>query len=85
MEQIYELIEKKIKEAGYERDVDGRQIYEEICDGIEDKENGTYIFMCKKEDDVVFEYNVQIFDDEFNLSTLTINDGGKLMTIDFDS
>lgn len=84
MEELYKKIEEKIRLAGYTKEVDGREIYEDICDGIEDKDNGAYVFMSKKSDDCFFEYNVQIYDEEFNLSTLTINDNGSVYTVNFD-
>ena len=37
MEEIYRLIEDKIKAAGYNGAVSGEEIYDEICDEIEDK------------------------------------------------
>ena len=52
MEEIYRLIEEKIKASGYLGYASGEEIYDEICDEIEEKENGSYIFMSKKEDDV---------------------------------
>lgn len=84
MEELYKAIEEKIREAGYKGMVSGEEVYDDICEGIEDKENGTYIFMSKRDDDSVFEYNVQVFDEEFNLSTLTITSKGEVVTVNFD-
>lgn len=85
MEELYKAIEEKIRQAGYGKNVDGGKIYDEICDGIEGRENGTYVFMSRHDDDSIFEYNVQIFDEEFNLSFLTINDNGNIIKVDFDN
>ena len=41
MDEFYRAIEEKIAESGYPGSVDGEAIYDEICDEIEDKENGT--------------------------------------------
>jgi hypothetical protein len=68
MEEIYRIIEEKIKASGYLGEVNGEEIYEEICDEIEEKEEGSYIFMSKKEDDVFFEYKIDVMDEQFNLS-----------------
>ena len=68
MEELYRMIEDKIYASGYEGQVNGEDIYDEICDEIEDKENGSYIFMSKKEDDVLFEYKIDVMDENFNLS-----------------
>lgn len=85
MEELYRAIEGKIKAAGYERAVNGQDIYEDICEQIEDKDNGSYILLSKFFDDVVFEYVVTIMDEDFNLSTLTITDGDKKIVVDFDN
>ena len=37
MEELYQLIEEKIRNAGYNGAVDGEEIYSEICDEIEGK------------------------------------------------
>ncbi|CEN82286.1 MAG: hypothetical protein ACLUG9_08365 [Paraclostridium sordellii] len=84
MEEIYRLIEEKIKNAGYNGPVSGEKIYDEICDEIEDKENGSYIFMSKKEDDVLFEYKIDVMDENFNLSYIDIVTPVGKVHIDFD-
>ena len=43
MNELYEAIEKKIKDAGYPRKISGADVYNDICDQIDGKENGTYI------------------------------------------
>ena len=85
MEELYAAIENKIKEAGYTREVSGKDIYDDICEQIDDKEDGSYILISKFFDDTIFEYVVTIMEDEFNLSTLTINENGNKTVIDFDS
>ena len=40
MNELYELIEKKIKASGYPRPISGADVYDDICDQIEGKENG---------------------------------------------
>lgn len=44
MNKLYKAIEEKIKESGYPKEISGRDVYNDICDQIEDKENGTYLF-----------------------------------------
>lgn len=85
MEALYQSIEDKIKAAGYQGLVDGESIYEEICDEIEERENGSYIFMSKREDDVFFEYKIDIMDEAFNLSYLNINTPTGIIHVDFDA
>ena len=85
MEELYRMIEDKIYAAGYEGQVSGEEIYDEICDEIEDKEEGSYIFMSKKEDDTIYEYKIDVMEDQFNLSYLDIKANGKTYNIDFDN
>lgn len=84
MNEIYRAIEAKIKESGYTRPVAGEDVYDDICDQIDGKENGTYILMSKVEEDVVFEYQITIMDEEFNLGILTIKAPEGEFVIDFD-
>lgn len=85
MDAIYKAIEDKIKAAGYTGSVDGRQVYNEICDEIEDKEPGSYIFMSKVEDDIFFEYKIDVMEDNFNLAYINIQMPGKTLHVDFDA
>lgn len=85
MEEIYRIIEEKIHSAGYTAFVDGEEIYEEICDEIEDKEPGSYLFMSKKEDDVMFEFRIDIHEEDFNLSYIDIHSSKGVIHVDFDS
>ena len=85
MEELYRAIEAKIKESGFEREVSGGDVYDDLCEQIDDKEPGSYIMLSKFFDDVVFEYTVTVMEDNFNLSILTITEGEKKYTIDFDN
>ncbi len=86
MEEIYRIIEEKISASkAYPYPVDGSEIYDEICDEIDGKENGHYICMVKKEGAFHFEYHVEIMDDQFNLSGINIVEGEKVTYIDFDN
>lgn len=84
MEEIYRIIEEKIKASGYMGNVSGMAVYDDICDQIDDKENGTYVLLSKFEDDVVFEYTITINDQDFNLGILRIKTGSEEYVIDFD-
>ena len=85
MEELYRMIEETIKATGYNGDIDGQDIYEDICDQIEDKENGTYLLLSKFEEDVIFEYHITIQDDGFNLGLLTIRTPEEIYQTDFDA
>ena len=84
METLYRAIEKKIKDAGYPREISGEDVYEDICDQIDGKENGSYLLLSKFEDDVIFEYHVTIQDEEFNLGILTMRTPEGIFEADFD-
>ena len=85
MNELYEAIEKKIKDAGYPRSISGADVYDDICDQIDGKENGTYILLSKFEDDVTFEYTTTIMDSDFNLGLLTIRTPEGEYKVDFDA
>lgn len=84
MEEIFQAIEQKIKESGYPGSVSGAAVYDDICDQIDGKENGTYLLLSKFEADVVFEYQITILDEQFNLETLKIKAPEGEFDINFD-
>lgn len=84
MNELYEMIEKKIKESGYPRPISGSDVYDDICDQIEGKENGSYVVLSKFDDDVIFEYHITVMDDEFNLGVLTMRTPEGVFEADFD-
>ena len=85
MNELYELIEQKIKESGYPREISGEAVYNDICDQIEGKENGEYILLSKFEDDVVLEYHITIQEEDFNLGILTMRTPEGTFEVDFDA
>lgn len=84
MEEYFRQIEERIRNAGYAGEVDGEEIYNEICDQMEDKEPGSYLFMSKKTDTVFFEYKITIMEEEFNLSYIDIHSPDGVIHADFD-
>lgn len=84
MNEIYKMIETRIKEAGYPNEISGNDVYDDICDQIDGKENGSYVLLSKFKDDEIFEYNITIMDEEFNLGLLTIRTKNGVYKIDFD-
>ncbi len=85
MEELYRAIEEKIKASGYPGTVDGEAIYNEICDEMEQKENGSYLLMIKQDGNVYFECKVDIMDEEFDLPYMDIHDGEMVYHVDFDA
>ena len=47
MKELYEAIEAKIKASGYPRAISGEDVYNDICDQIDGKENGSYVLLSK--------------------------------------
>ena len=84
MNKFYKALEEKIKASGYPREISGRDVYNDICDQIEDKENGTYLVLSKFEDDVTFEYHITIQDEGFNLGILTMRPPDGVFQTEFD-
>lgn len=85
MEQFFKAIEEKIRKSGYSGEVSGKKIYDEISDESENQEEGSYLFLKKQNDDIMFEYRVDILEDNINLATLTIHTPEKKYFIDFDA
>ena len=48
MEELYKAIEEKIKSSGYKGSVNGKDIYWEICDEIEEKKKMGVIYLCQR-------------------------------------
>ena len=84
MEELYNLIEEKIKASGYSREFTGADVYDDICEQIEEKENGDYILLSKFEDDVTFEYHLKVLDHQFDISILNITAPEGTYSVDFD-
>lgn len=85
MDEIYKAIEDLIQTSGYPGKVSGFDIYTEICDEVEGKENGSYIFMAKHDNNDIYEYTLTVYDDNFNLCSLSITTfEGQNYFINFD-
>lgn len=85
MEELFQLIEEKIKASGYPGVIDGKEFYEEVSEEADEHENGTYIFMIKKSDTVFYQGCMEILDHEFDLHTVDIHVGDAVYHVDFDA
>ena len=85
MKELYDLIEAKIKEAGYPNPVDGREFYGDISDEADAQELGTYMFVIKKTDTLSYQGCMTIFEDQFDLHYVDIIDGEEKYHVDFDA
>lgn len=85
MEELYRLIEEKIKNAGYPGEIDGREFYNEVSDEADDQEEGSYIFIIKKSDTLFYQGCMEILKNQFDLHYVDIHDGETVYHVDFDS
>ena len=85
MQELYDLIEEKIKAAGYPGDIDGEEFYGDISDEVDEQENGAFMFLIKKSDTLSYQGCMTIWDDEFDLHYVDIHDGDKTYHVDFDA
>lgn len=85
MKQLYRFIEQKIKASGYPEHVDGAEFYHEIAKEAWGKEEGSYLFMVKWENDVWYEGRMDVLEDQFDLHTVDIHTGEKVYHVDFDA
>ena len=85
MEELYRLIEEKVKASGYPGEIDGQEFYNDVSAEADDKENGTYLFIIKKSEEVQYHGCMTILDEEFDLHYVDIHVGEKKYHVDFDS
>lgn len=85
MKELYELIEKKIRDAGYPGQIDGEEFYNDVSAEADDKENGTYIFIVKKDEHLIYRGCIEIMEDQFDLHYVDILDGEQEYHVDFDA
>jgi hypothetical protein len=87
MDEFYERIEEKIKDAGYPGELSGFDVYDDISNLIEDMEDGEYTLSSKElmeNDGDYIEYTLQVFDSNFNLSAIDIHSDGSIYHVDFE-
>ena len=85
MEELYQLIEEKIRNSGYTGEIDGREFYDEVSAEADEKENGTDVFIIKKSDSLFYKGCMEIMDDQFDLHYVDIHDGEQMWHVDFDA
>ena len=85
MKELYRTIEEKIKNTGYPGEINGEEFYDEVSREADEKENGTYIFLIKKNETVFYQGCMEIMDNQFDLHYVDIHDGDKVYHVDFDA
>lgn len=84
MNELYELIEERIKASGYIGEISGREFYHDVSDEADEKEDGTYMFIIKKTDSLSYKGCMTIMEKEFDLHFVDIVDGEETYHVDFD-
>lgn len=84
MNELYRMIEKRIRDAGYPGVIDGCEFYEDISAEADEKDNGMYLFIIKKSETLSYHGCMQIMDEEFDLRYVEIHEGEKVYHVDFD-
>lgn len=85
MKELYELIEQKIKAAGYPGEIDGAEFYQDISAEADNQENGMYLFIVKKSDTLSYKGCMTILDEQFDLHYVDIIEEEKEYHVDFDA
>lgn len=85
MRELYDLIEEKIKAAGYTKAVDGCEFYDDISAEADNQEEGTYLFVIKKSETLSYHGCMTIMEDQFDLHYVDIHDGEESFHVDFDA
>ena len=84
MEELYEMIEERIRQSGFPGEIDGEEFYNDISAEAEDQEEGSYVFVIKKEDNLSYQGCMTIMEEQFDLHYVDILAGEKSYHIDFD-
>ena len=85
MQELYKLIEDKIKTAGYPGMINGEEFYRDVSAEADEKENGTYLFIINKNDSLFYKGCMTIMDEQFDLHFVEIHDGENVYHVDFDA
>lgn len=85
MNELYKYIEEQIKKTGYPGEIAGDDFYDDISAEADDQPNGTYIFLVKKTDTLIYKGCMTIMEDQFDLHYVDIIDGEKTYHVDFDA
>lgn len=84
MNELYKLIEEKIKASGYPEEIDGADFYHDVSEEADNQDTGTYLFIIKKNDTLSYKGCMTILEDEFDLHYVDIVEGEQVYHVDFD-
>ena len=84
MKELYEMIEQMIKDSGCPIAIDGAEFYDDMNAEADNQENGTYMFIIKKDDNLSYQGCMTIMDEEFDLHYVDIHFNGQKYHVNFD-
>lgn len=84
MEELYGFIEERIKASGYPGEIHGSEFYDDVSMEADEQENGTYMFVIKKEENLIYKGCMDIMDEQFDLHYVDIVLDGETYHVDFD-
>lgn len=85
MDEVFQILEEKIKASGCPLSISGQEFYMDISAESEEKENGDYLFLIKKEENVIYEGAMTVYDCEFDLHYVDIKVDDTVYHVDFDA
>ena len=84
MRELYRMIEELIKGSGYPGEIDGREFYNDISAEADEKEDGTYLFVVKKSEEISYHGCMTITEEQFDLHYVDIHVGEEKYHVNFD-
>ena len=67
------------------KQINGREFYDDVSAEAENQDNGTYIFIIKKSDELTYQGCMTIMDEDFDLHYVDIIDKDNKYHVDFDA
>lgn len=84
MEELYRIIENKIKDSGCPLEIEGREFYNDISAEADEQSEGQYMFVIKKNDSLSYQGCMTILKDQFDLHFVDIHVEELSYHINFD-
>lgn len=85
MEELFAVIEEKIKASGYPGEIDGEEFYNDISDEADAQGEGSFVVLIKKSDLLSYEARVDVLEDAIDVHTCEIHFGEQHYHVDFDA
>lgn len=83
MDELYAMIEERIKASGFPGKINGREFYKDVSDEADEQSEGMYMFVIKKEEGLSYQGCMDIFEDQFDLHYVDIICGEDKYHVDF--